>query len=237
MIWYFSPTGTSRRAAEALGEETYSLTTPEERSRAPRPEPGGRFTLVFPVHGQRVPVPLRRWLAALPRRSAKAILICTYGSVNAGGVLAEAAGLAGRRGMTVVAAAELPGPHSYAMARTKRDLTGGGETDLAALRAFYEQAKERSAPISITPRWDPARLLPDRLAPVRLAVRPPMPDPRRCRGCGACQAVCPGDGGDCIRCGACVKACPAGARTLDFMTQVPAWFLSKTIKKRQPRFI
>ncbi len=219
-----------------MGEETAALTTPEERGRAPLPEKGGRFTLVFPVHGQRVPAPLRRWLAALPRTEARAVLICTYGSVSAGGVLAEAAGLVRRRGMTVVAAAELPGPHSYAVARTKRDLTGGGETDLAGLRVFYEQAKERSTPISITPRWDPARLLPDRLAPVRLAVRPPRPDLSLCRGCGACQAVCPVDGGDCIRCAACVKACPAGARRLDFLTPIPAWFLSKTIKKRQPRF-
>ena len=236
MIWCFSPTGTSLRLAQALGGEIVDLTTPTARQSAPRPGPNGLFTLVFPVHGQRVPSPLRSWLKALPRVRTRAVLLCTYGSVHPGGALSEAAKLLRRKGMTVTAAAALPGPHSYRCARTKRDLNGAGETDLPAAQTFYRQAQSRTAPAVLAPGWDPARLLPDRLAPVRLAVRRPRADPALCKGCGRCRAVCPAQGGDCIRCAACVVNCPTGARTLSFRTQLPAWFLSKAIKPRPPRF-
>lgn len=243
-VYCFSPTGTSRRVAKALAEIPVDLTLPRQREQAPRPEAGELFTLVFPVYGQRVPGPLRAWLKALPPTAAPACLICTYGSVSAGGALSEAAGLLKRAGMTVTAAAALPGPHCYDCGETGRDLNGAGETDLAGGAAFYRRvlAKDPKALVEITPRWDPARLLPDRLAPVRLGVPRPKADLTLCNRCGACNGVCPtGAAGDravdCIRCGACVRACPTGARKLRFRTPVVPWFLSQAMKKSPPRFL
>lgn len=243
-VYYFSPTGTSRRVAKALGPEAIDLTLPDRRRNAPRPMAGELFTLIFPSYGQRVPGPLRDWLKGFPAVDAPACILCTYGSVSAGAALAEAAGLLARAGMTVTAAAELPGPHCYDCGETGRDLTGAGETDLAEAADFYRRvlAKEPKSPVNITPRWDAARLLPDRLAPVRLGVPRPGADHALCTRCGACQAVCPTGAAayravGCIRCGACVRACSTGARKLRFRTQFVPWFLSKTIQKRPPRFI
>lgn len=245
-IYVFSPTGTGRAVAELLaGEEpetvVVDLTLPEGRRSAPRPAPGAFFTLLFPVHGHRAPGPLRRWLRGLPRTKASVCLICTYGSVHAGGALWDAARLLEEKGMTVTAAAELPGKHSYRCGAAG-DALDGGAADWTGLTDFYAAARSKGTePVRVTPRFEPARLLPDRLAPVRLAVRRPEPDPARCCGCGACVAHCPtgaaAGGGDCIRCAACVWACPHRARRLRFRTQLPTWFLSKTIKKRPPRFI
>ncbi len=243
-VYYFSPTGTGRRVAKALVPEPIDLTRPDQRRNAPRPEAGELFTLVFPVHGQRVPGPLGDWLKGLPAVDAPACVLCTYGSVSAGATLAEAAGLLARAGMTVTAAAALPGPHCYDCGETKHDLTGAGETDLAGAADFYRRvlAKEPKSPVHITPRWDAARLLPVRLAPVRLGVPRPGVDQTLCTQCGACQAACPTGAAehrteDCVRCGACVRACPTGARKLRFRTQLVPWFLSKTIQKRQARFL
>lgn len=243
-VYFFSPTGTGRRVAEALADATIDLTLPPQRRQAPLPAAGELFTLIFPVYGQRVPAPLRRWLRDLPATEAPACVICTYGSVGTGSALAEAAGLLERGGMRVTAAAELPGPHCYACGETGYDLTGAGETDLVAVREFYSRVekKEPKQPVKITPGYGAARLLPDRLSPVRAGVLRPAAEAGKCTRCGACRAVCPTGtglerGGDCIRCGACAQACPAGARTLRFRTQLVPWYLSKAIQKRPPRLI
>ena len=252
MLWYFSPTGTGRRAAKRLetafpGLEAADLTLPAARAEPPEIRPGELFTLLFPVHGHRLPGPLRCWLEQLPTARVPVCLICTYGSVGTGNVLRRTARLLERKGMAVIAAAELPGPHSYGCAETGRDLSRAGETDLKGLCAFYRAVLEKAAGGNSTPTampggFDPVGLLPEGFPLERLTAYYPAPDPARCTGCGRCSLSCPtgaagGDRKACIRCAACVHACPAKARRLRFHSPFPARFLERQIQKRPPRFI
>lgn len=79
MLWYFSPTGTGRWVAKGLerafpGLETADLTQSAARAVPPEIPSGELFTLLFPVHGHRLPGPLRCWLERLPETVIHQIL-------------------------------------------------------------------------------------------------------------------------------------------------------------------
>ena len=229
-LYCFSCTGNTRRAADITREICGNSTL---------------FAALFPVHAQGIPRLARRQLEALPPMSGPACVICTYGGVSPGAALSQGAAILTRKGLTVLAAAELPDRHSYDRA------TGGGGLVLPRrweqeelerfLRAVLAKAGAGGGAVALPRRLAPGRLFPQR-ALAALGTHYPGADPARCIECGACAAVCPAGAalehrGRCIRCAACVEACPVGARALTFRTPVTKWYLARGIaREKAPRF-
>lgn len=228
-LFCFSCTGNSRRAAE---------TAQRVCGDAPL------FLAVFPVHAQTLPNLARTQLEDLPARSGPACLLCTYGGVSAGSALADAARILTAKGLTVIAAAELPDRHCYDRAVKGDDLSVPRRWTEDELTDFLTRTVQKVAsgggPAQL-PRRFPGELLPRRLL-AALGTRYPAADPGRCTGCGACQKSCPtgaarGDTRACIRCASCVDACPVNARTLRFRTPITHWYLKHGIRKeKEPSF-
>lgn len=228
-LFCFSCTGNSRRAAETARK--VCLDAP-------------LFLAVFPVHAQTLPDLARARLEALSPRSGPACILCTYGGVSAGSALADTAHILTAKGLTVIAAAELPDRHCYDKAVKGDDLSVSRCWTEEELAEFLTRAVQKAAsgggPAQL-PRRFPGKVLPRRLL-AALGTRHPAADPVRCTGCGTCQKSCPtgaalGDKRACIRCAACVDACPAGARTLRFRTPVTHWYIKQGIQKaKEPVF-
>lgn len=233
-IWYFSPTGTSRAVAEGLKSRfprllLHSLTTPAARAAAPVPTEGELCTLVFPVYANGAPELVLDWLKAVPPGGERWIFIATYGSVSRGQALEECARLVSRKGMAVVGAAALPGPHCY-------DFIPGipkaaPSWDWAELEGFYRAARENREGIRLKA---PGVHIPQRW--MAWLCAPPPWRGEGCVRCGRCEALCPTGGRGCIRCGACVRACPAGAKKLIFRTPAPLWYIRRGMAEEKTGF-
>lgn len=227
-VYCFSPTGNSRRAAETA--RRLCGNTP-------------LFLTVFPVHAQTLPGPVRAWLKALPPMSGPACILCTYGGVSAGSALADAARLLTDRGLTVIAAAELPDRHSYDRADSALTVPRRWREDELAefLTRAVQKAADGGGPVQLPRRPSPGKYFPQRLL-AALGTCYPAADPSRCTQCGACERSCPtgaafGRRTACIRCASCVDACPAKARALRFRTPVTRWYLKHGVQKaKEPAF-
>lgn len=197
-VFYFSASGGCRTIAEYFSR-TLALPISEMDS---APTVTDTAILVFPVHSQRLPQPVRRWLPKLQARNA--VLIAAYGRMRPGSALHEAARLCP---CTVIAGANVPAPHSY--------LCESFRTDLSKLRPVLERiARPQEAAIPRGKRQLFARLAPD----VRSRLGVKIVKSGRCSSCGLCSRRCPMGSmtngkpqGKCIRCLRCVCECPRRA--------------------------
>ena len=198
-VFYFSATGHCREIATIFAE----------RLGAPVHEIGGggvdsaqTAVVVFPVHCQSLPEPVRCWLPKL--RAENVVLIAAYGRMHPGTALHEAAGLVSGR---VIAGANLPTGHSYL----------GDEVpfDPGALEPILRRIEHPSE--ADIPKGE--RQLFARLAPaLRSRVGVKISRSNSCDGCGNCTRRCPVGamekglpGKGCIRCLRCVHECPRRA--------------------------
>lgn len=227
-LYCFSPTGNSRRAADAARRVCGD---------APL------FLAVFPVHAQTLPELVRAQLKALPPMTGPACILCTYDGISAGSALADAARILTAKGLRVVAAAELPDRHSYDRADgsliVPRCWT---EEELAEfLTRAVQKAADGGGPVRPPRRVSPGKYFPQRLLAV-LGTCYPAADPGLCTRCGACEKSCPtgaafGDPKVCIRCAACVDVCPAKARVLRLRTPITRWYLRRGVSQiKEPAF-
>lgn len=227
-LYCFSPTGNSRRAAEVARRVCES--TP-------------LFLAVFPVHAQTLPDLARARLKALPPMSGPACILCTYGGISAGSALNDTVRILTRKGLTVIAAAELPDRHSYDRADSALTVPRRWREDELAkfLTHVVQKAADGGGPVQLPQRVSPGKYFPQRLL-AALGTHYPAADPSRCTRCGVCEKTCPtgaafGCKTACIRCAACVDACPTKARTLRFRTPVTHWYLKHGVQKaKEPAF-
>jgi len=250
---YYSPTGSSRRIAEAvaggLGKALGSvdLTSPE----ADLGVVLGRDELAViavPVYGGRVPVTAAKRLAAVKGESGPAVILVVYGNRAFEDALVELKDMAVAQGFRPVAAAAFVGEHSFSTGDTPIAQGRPDEADLSKAAAFGLQVKRKLGTI----RGEIPDLSVPGNRPYRERSSPsegmsPETDPARCILCGACAKACPAEAiavtevvrtekDKCTRCTACVKACPTGARawTHPGIKKTATWLHTSFRDRKEP---
>lgn len=243
-LCYFSPTGTSRRVAEAVGRGLKAKQTIvcDATHDAAAFEAAQSDIAVFavPVYGgHAAPEALKR-LGAVRGAGTPAVVIVLYGNRAYDAAARELAAFVTERGFVPVAAAAFVGEHSYSTARWPIASGRPDDTDCAEAEAF---GREVAAKVAEGIRGVDVQRLPSVRSGVRATWRfirfvvgyrcrrnehPAAVETaaERCTHCGRCAALCPmgaiaagseerTDAARCIRCCACVKGCPTGARSYD----------------------
>ena len=236
---YFSPTGGTRRALEAICAlfheecDLIELTGPDRQSRQLGRD--GLLVLALPVYaGQRPAVP--GLLDGLAGEETPCLLVATYGNRHYNDALAQMRRELGERGFRCAGAAAVITPHIFA------PTLGVGrpdEEDLTALRSLVRGVVEKLE----RPDWTQAEVPGNPAPPPRPAV--PVKKDRDwdiCLGCGFCARVCPTGAMDpktllwadskCISCMSCVAHCPVGA--LGYNSSALAARLTELYSARRP---
>ena len=219
----FSPTGGTKKAAEALCAGFPLPVHTIDLCDAAFDFASLRFTTqdlcIFsvPSFGGRVPGPAAKRMAAVQGGGALAVLLTAYGNRAFDDTLVEMKDLAQAAGFRCVAAVAAVAEHSiarcYAAGRPDdadvQELTGYGNR-------IYETIQGNTLPAELrVPGNHPYRTF----GGVGMI---PLPD-ARCNGCGTCAALCPTgaispqdpaqvDAALCISCMRCVAVCPAHGR-------------------------
>lgn len=221
-VIYYSNTGQSRAIAEFFSRQTafplfdiYELTAYEFDT----------AVLVFPVHCQSVPDPVKRFLESLRVKSLA--VIAAYGRMCCGNVLHE---IQKRYRHSIIAAAYVPTKHAYS------DESGFADFDaLAPIVAKLGNPAAVKIPKAYkNPLSDLCKGLRSRIG-VKL-----YKDASRCDNCGVCNSVCKNNAmyngkadGKCIRCLKCVAECPNNA--LRFALRLPMRLYLR--KKKRDRLV
>lgn len=218
---FFSPTGTSKKIAEAItrgvaaptDESTLALTV---QTLDLTHTAGSETTLsaetvaviAAPVYGGRIaPVAMKR-LAGIRGSGGPAVVVALYGNRAFEHAVVELAGLVSRQGFVPVAAAAFVGEHSYSTPETPIAAGRPDAQDLTAAEAFGRairqkldagacspvdaaQLKERRAPSLSTLRFIRFVLKYRRQQKRHPVVYLPECDAERCTLCGRCAAICP----------------------------------------------
>ena len=128
-ICYFSPTGTSRRVAEAVGRGLNCAQTvvcdATHDAVSVAAERGDAAVFAVPVYGgHAAPLALRR-LDAVRGDGTPAVVVVLYGNRAYEHAACELADFVAARGFVPVAAAAFVGEHSYSTARCGRSMRRG----------------------------------------------------------------------------------------------------------------
>ena len=204
---YFSCTGESKRIAEYIaGELDFRLLEIREID----DREIDNLVLVFPVHCQNIPEPVKDFLC---RASIKNItVIATYGRMCPGNVIYE---IGKKYHSNIVAAAYIPTKHSY--------LTEESFSDFKRLKPLIEKIKSPSKVKLPRLYKNP---IADLLPRLRSRIGIKMIKNGKCDSCGMCTEGCDFGGikngitnTKCVRCLRCVKNCPMEA--LSFKARLP----------------
>lgn len=225
---YYSPTGSSRKIAEAVAgglgraHGNMDLTSPDVKPIAIDRDELAVFAV--PVYGGRVPVTAAKRLTTVRGEGGPAVILVVYGNRAFEDALVELKDIAVGQGFRPVAAAAFIGEHSFSTGDTPIARGRPDDADLMKAAAFGVQVKRKLGTIKgeIPDLSVPGnRPYKERASPSE--GMSPETDPTTCILCGACAKACPTEAitvtdvvitskDRCTRCTACVKACPTGAR-------------------------
>ena len=198
-VLYYSATGRSERIARYIARKTafeaadiLSLKCSEFDN----------AVIVFPVHCQNIPTPVKKCLAEITVKNLT--VIATFGRMCHGNVLRE---IQKRYGHNIVAAAYVPTRHSY--------LSDAEFDRFDELQPIVDKIS-KPAPITVPKSFK--NPLSDIFKGWRSRVGVKLYRDANCDGCGACDSACPfgaitkgKPNNKCIRCLACVAHCPQNA--------------------------
>lgn len=206
-VIYYSNTGESKRIAEYFAQKTgfplFDIFALPEYDY-------DTAVLVFPVHCQNLPNPVKNFLQLLHTKAL--IAIATYGRMCYGNVLYE---IQKHYHHNMTAAAYVPTKHSY--------LPESGITDLNGLTPILSKINSHD-PIDIPKSYK--NPLSNICKGLRSRMGVKIYRDNNCNNCGTCKAVCNNNAikngktnRRCIRCLKCVSQCPNNA--LHFTSRLP----------------
>lgn len=228
---YYSPTGTSKKIAHAIGDGLkvnnlleYDITFGDiSISSVPA---DSLSVFVTPVYGGRVPAQFLERLSSLNGDGAMCVPVVVYGNRHYDDALLELKNEAVRRGFRPVAAAAFIGEHSYS--RPEMPVAQGRPDyfDLSMAEHFGKEVIDKIVSVPEIGELSVPGNFPYKELKPKQPVAPVCTD--ACCSCGVCIASCPThaisetsageiitDVDKCTLCCACVKVCPNAARKFD----------------------
>ncbi len=239
---YFSPTGTTKKAALHLAAflakrlsvpyEAASYTLPGERERGFDFSKDELIVWATPVYAGRIPNRTLEYVkTAIKGRGAYVVALAVYGNRSFGDTLSEMCAVIKDGGCMPIAAIAAPARHAFSdtLAAGRPD-----EADMEALERFAGMIALRlesggdTVPAAVPGEERPKSYytpLKEDGGPARFLKAVPKVREDMCTRCGVCENVCPEGSvsmdeypafrGVCIKCMACVRACPRGALYFD----------------------
>ena len=221
-LYYFSPTGGTKKAGQILGEAVAKEATEVDlgNREAPVPQPeSGLVIAAAPVFGGRIPGIVSEKLKKLAGKGKKAVTLVVYGNRAYEDALLELNRCMEAQGFQILASAALVARHSIVpeVAAGRPD-----PADREEIREFSRKVLEK---------WEQgvqdAVTVPGNY-PYKKEMQVPMPpiSLSNCNQCGACEKICPAgairirngavetDAGSCMLCMACTAVCKRKARVL-----------------------
>lgn len=221
-LYYFSPTGGTKKAGEIFCEgiaENVKTVNLGIKDKEPGKPEGELVVAAAPVFGGRIPAIATEKLNRLDGRGKKAVTLAVYGNRAYEDALLELNNVMEKRGFQVIASAALIAQHSMVpeVGKGRPD-----EQDKAEILDFAGKVLDKlenglDSPVNV-PGNDPYKEgmnMP--VSPISLSS---------CIQCGKCVSICPTGAiclendvvatspEKCILCMACVAACPKHARIL-----------------------
>jgi ferredoxin len=253
---YFSPTGTSKKIAEAVARgirapyEHVDLTRPESRTGEFKVFGTELAVISMPVWAGRVPQEAVTRFRRLKADDTPAVLAVVYGNRAYEDALIELSDLALEAGFKPVAGGAFIGEHSYSTSEKPTAHGRPDSSDLEEAEEFGGKVKAKLAgiggPRDIPPlelpgnrpyrdgNWDPGEPM------------DPTTEEELCIKCGRCAEACPTaaitvedvvstEEEDCVWCNACVKSCPTGARVMrPYMKKLTEWLHTNHSSWKEP---
>lgn len=221
-LYYFSPTGGTKRAAEifckeiSANVESNDLGLRVSKTKETREE---LTVIASPVFGGRIPELVTEKLKELDGSGKKAVTLAVYGSRAYEDALLELNRTAAEQGFQIEASAALIAQHSMApeVGQGRPD-----EKDQEEIRKFARKVLEKiegkiENPVKVPGNYPYKEAMHMPVTPVTLPS---------CSQCGKCAAICPAGAismedkavttntEKCMLCMACTAVCPENARIL-----------------------
>ncbi len=237
---YFSPAGTTARAArtagtalaEALGVPFRELdvTLPRDREASCAFDAADVVLAASPTYAGKLPNKiLPFWKTRLSGDHTPAIPLVLYGNRAFDNALAELTAVLSGNGFACFAAAAFVSRHAFTDALAPGRPDGADRRELESFARDAAEKLRRGDLTPVTVPGDPEApyYIPRGMdgEPARFLKAKPRTDPLRCTRCGACARRCPmgaidpGDvanvPGTCIKCQSCVRRCTRKAKSFD----------------------
>lgn len=252
---YFSPTGTSKRIAEAIAKgieapSDYLDLTPHAARNQKFEKLNDDLTIIaVPVYAGRVPIEASHRLQRLKANGSLAALIVVYGNRDYDDALLELHDLTSEAGFKPIAGGAFIGEHSFSTAEKPTAHGRPDEKDLERAKEFGKKIREKISGISGTENITFVEVPGNR--PYRDHWEPekpmaPITEEDLCTKCGQCAEMCPvaaitlgtevaTQEDACILCCACVKNCTTNARVMrPQMQQIAEWLNTNFSERKEP---
>lgn len=253
---YFSPTQTTKRILEGIGEgigvptvEHLDLTAPSSTALNLDLTDDELAIIGVPVYGGRVPLAAVPRLQKLKGGKTPAVIVVVYGNREYEDALVELKDMANDLGFIPVAGAAFIGEHSFSSDRLPIADGRPDTADIEKARAFGSDIRKKLTPMASVDSAPQLKVPGNRPFKERREPAPISPSTSEdlCTLCGTCASVCPveaitveetveTDKTACILCCACVKNCPTGARVAEdpLLQQMAQWLNTNYQKRKEP---
>lgn len=252
-LLYFSPTGNCRKTARQIASgmgmpaQEYDRTKPKSRQQGMRFTGRDLVVIVLPAYGNRLPRIVEGIFAGITADRSPAVFVVSYGNNDYGDALLELKNVATKKGFVGIAAAAIPGEHSFSpkVGNARPDDKDALNAHIFGTRVI-QTLREKNI-TQMNAKLNVPGTFPYKYPPLKLQKQPTANE--HCRNCNTCVESCPTgavnprdpskvDGSRCLSCCHCIRICPNKARyvTDDQIKQITEFLETFCATRKEAEF-